>query len=168
MIYLRLIEIKNILFSIGIIYFSFSLSFSSTKADPSTPNAYALGGANSILNHQELGAINPFIGQAVYHVRLDSNVCKSGFKNSVDLDYSSLQMDLKVSSNNENVPLSWVGVGWNLGYSYIRVVHNNTVNRNEDPWLIFQNIDSTFAPSMICTHTMKRACLGLLRSERFE
>ena len=48
--------------------------------------------------------------------------------------YNSVNTTKKIASLNENEPVGWVGLGWQLGYSSIKVIHNFTVDMTDDKW----------------------------------
>ncbi|MBN1758897.1 MAG: hypothetical protein JW863_11295 [Chitinispirillaceae bacterium] len=102
----------------------------------SATNSAYLGGESSILNRQGSLSVNKLNGQAFFNITLVAISCKSGLSASADLSYSSLNIHRKVDVPNEEVNVGCAGLGWNLGTSFIRVYHNNTVNTDDDQWFL--------------------------------
>jgi len=97
-------------------------------------NALSFGGENSFIARSSNGNIVLITGQSAFHINLSILKCKNGFDISTDLDYNSLNIDKKILALNEKTFVGWVGVGWYLGYSAIKVVHNGTTDTTGDKW----------------------------------
>jgi hypothetical protein len=76
--------------------------------------------------------VNPITGQAAYSLTLFPGIT---------MQYSG-DMALKANTRNDQFAVGWCGLGWKLGTPSIGVVHNNTVDMNDDRWLYNDGYDN--------------------------
>jgi hypothetical protein len=128
-------------FSLMLLLLLFFTVCAKTGGDPgngsggSFPNAASIGGVISPLVKTNNGLVHELIGQAIYQIPLAGISALSGLNVVTKLTYNSLYTDKRADSINEVALNGWVGLGWNLGFYYIRVDNNNTPDdSSDDKW----------------------------------
>jgi hypothetical protein len=70
------------------------------------------------------GYVNQLTGQPSYSIKLLRLLGNAGFNVDVDLNYG-IELHNVIENNNDISPTSWVGAGWQLGFSYIYSTSDN-------------------------------------------